>query len=274
MMRFIALFFLAMVFPIIARADPPRPAIPAINWLHPMNRQLALSIVMSGGNGATDLNTRLRGAVTGTWTGGTTTQMGNSLTAPATGHIDFLNRPTITETQWTFWTIFSVSSLAATQDIFMTGSSSAGGYTIEINTTGQIDLRANGGSAQFTNCSNLVVNTTYLMIVSLSPNGTACLQRILGTNTISTSTGTTIAAGGADNGTMQLGTNTQQSNHTTVTYAAAAWSYQALPLSMMVKLANDPWGPWRVPFSRGTTANILSSVIPIPTPVISPFTHP
>lgn len=277
MRRIVLALLLACLCVSAQAADSVRPSIPAINWSHPANRNVQLSVVMTGGNGATDLVSRQRGAVTGTWTGGTTSQMGNSLTPPATGHINFVNKPTATLTQFTLWTIITVNSLAATQDIFVASSAGAAGYTIEFTTAGQTNIRANGGSAQFTNCGPVVTGVSYLYIVSLTPSGTACLLKNLGTGTISATTGTTVASGGADSGTMEIGTSALQSNNVTTTYAALLWSFSPMSLGEMVKYSSDPWGPWRVkPLSPALlTGAAANTIIPMPAPGIGgPFSHP
>lgn len=259
----------------VAQADPPRPAIAGVNWAHPANRNLILSIVENGGNGALDLVGHLRATVVGTWAVGTTALMGNTVTSNGSQGFTFPSKPTITQTQFTAWVVIHPTSLSVVQDVVSSSTGTTTGYDIDIATNGVVQIRAIGSGATDTACS-VAAGNSYLVIVSLAKsNNVNCLVRQLGTNTINTGTSTqTQLTGGADNGTFAVAGNVFATGNSNAAYAAVLWSQSVMPLNEMIQLSADPWGPWRIAPISVSQMSPKGGVVPLVEPAGPVFTHP
>jgi hypothetical protein len=223
-----------------------RPGTPSINWNHPACKNLAFSFIQGGGVATTgavfDNVKKQKGAATGTTVGGVLPWMGNIVTLASTNHYNFTTRPLVVEQVATFWVVIQVTSLAAC-DLFFTSSAGNSGILLQMAASGALILGL-GGVSSTTSTVLLSAAVPYLIIVSKSWAVSTFLSKRLDTNAVATQV-TTSGTPTASTGTYLLGASSGANNVCAASFAAFSYANIFTPLSDMIKLAADPWGPWR-----------------------------
>ena len=229
--------------PGIARATAiTRPMQGSVNFAHPANRNLQFSFLASGEAAATDIAKRQPGVVSGAPAGGTTAGIGATLTFTGTQNETFSNYPTVVENITTLWIVFQTNS-TSNQDVFATASGGSGISLQLVGNTAVVNTAA--GNLTLTGLT-LSANVPYLLIISTSyTNINAILKRLDTGTSVTYASPTAAGTPTASDGIFTLGAKSWNINTCTCSFGAVSYAHSFLPLSQMMALAADPWGPWR-----------------------------